>query len=213
VSTPLDAAIFSTMGTAITLLAIMNLMLAIVLMRQRMDNRVFAWGLRLGVLTSFMGMMVAFLMTAGPTPSQLAALEAGAPPTVVGGHSVGVADGGPGLPLVGWSMIGGDLRVPHFVGLHGMQMLALLGWALSRPAARRRWRETQRLALVWSGGLTYMAWMLLLTWQALRGQSIVTPDGQTWFAYGLLLASAGAATLVTLVGFRPTPSLATTHGD
>ncbi|MCB0133324.1 MAG: hypothetical protein KDD78_20815, partial [Caldilineaceae bacterium] len=49
VSTPLDAAIFSTMGTAITLLAIMNLMLAIVLMRQRMDNRVFAWGLRLGV--------------------------------------------------------------------------------------------------------------------------------------------------------------------
>ena len=213
VSTPLDAAIFSTMGTAITLLAIMNLMLAIVLIRRRMDNRVFAWGLRLGVLASFMGMMVAFLMTAGPTPAQLAALEAGAPPTVVGGHSVGVADGGPGLPLGGWSMIGGDLRVPHFVGLHGMQMLALLGWALSRPAARHRWRETHRLALVWIGGLTYMAWILLLTWQALRGQSIVMPDGQTWFAYGLLLASAGAATLVTLVGFRPTSSLTAANGD
>ena len=194
-ATPFDAAVFSAMGTAITTLAIMNLLLAILLIIQRMDDRVFAWGLRLGVIASFVGIAVAFLMTAGPTPEQLAALEAGEPVASIGAHSVGVADGGPGLPLVGWSTTGGDLRVAHFVGLHGMQVVPLLGWWLSRPAMRRRYRDGQRLAFVWIGGLSYMALTGLLTWQALRGQSVVAPDALTLAAFGILFGVAGLTTL------------------
>ncbi|MEZ4611313.1 MAG: hypothetical protein R2838_13915 [Caldilineaceae bacterium] len=108
-------------------------------------------------------------MTAGPTPSQRAALEAGETVTAIGAHSVGVEDGGPGLPLVGWSTVGGDLRIPHFVGLHGLQVLAVLAWLLTRPAARRRWNERQRVALVWIGGLAYLGWTGLLTWQRCAG--------------------------------------------
>jgi hypothetical protein len=199
VGTAFDAAVFSIMGTAITILAIMNLVLAVLLLIQRMDDRVFAWSLRLGVLASFVGITVAFFMTAGPTPEQMAALEAGAPMTTVGAHSVGVADGGPGLPFVGWSTEGGDLRVPHFVGLHGMQVIPLLGWWLSRPAQRRRYREGQRLAFVWIGGLSYIGFTLLLTWQALRGQSVIAPDGLTLAGFGMLISAAGLATLAVML--------------
>jgi hypothetical protein len=201
VATGFDAAVYSIMGTAITILAVMNLVLAILLLIQRMDDRGFAWSLRLGVLASFVGITVAFFMTAGPTPEQLAAMEAGAPMTTIGAHSVGVADGGPGLPFVGWSTAGGDLRVPHFVGLHGMQVIPLLGWWLSRPAQRRRYREGQRLAFVWIGGLSYIGFTLLLTWQALRGQSVIAPDGPTLAGFGILVGAAFVAALA--VGLMP----------
>ena len=199
VSTPFDAAVFNVMGAAITTLAVMNLVLAILLLVQRMDDPVLAWGLRLGVLASFVGIAVAFLMTAGPTPEQMAALEAGASLTTVGAHSVGVADGGTGLPFLGWSTQGGDLRAPHFVGLHGMQVIPLLAWWLTRPAMQRRYRQGQRVAFVWIGGLTYMGATALLTWQALRGQSVAAPDTLTMIVFCMLFGTAALATTITIL--------------
>jgi hypothetical protein len=99
-----------------------------------------------------------------------------------------VPDGGPGLPLLGWSTVGGDLRIGHFLGLHAMQVLPLLGFALTRPWAARRWSRDRRVQFVWLGGAAYLGLTATATWQALRGQSIVAPDGLT-----LVVAAAGTA--------------------
>jgi hypothetical protein len=49
-----------------------------------------------------------------------------------GSHTVGVADGGPGLPFVNWSVIGGDLRIAHFIAIHAIQIVPLFAFVLSQ---------------------------------------------------------------------------------
>ncbi len=196
VSTPFNGLVWSIMGGSIVCVWTANLILGIVLLRQRFADAAFAWALRLGVLISFVGMGVAFFMTT-PTATQLTAAKAGGGLPLSGAHTVGVADGGPGLPVVGWSTVGGDLRVPHFVGLHALQLLPLLGWLLVRHGARLR--PASRTALVWIAGLGYLGAVGLLTWQALRGQSLVAPDARTVIAAGSLLVVLVAALLAVLL--------------
>jgi hypothetical protein len=128
----------------IVLVWLMNLLAIVLLLNQRLPNPAFAWSLRLGLLVASVGMAVAFFMTSGPTPAQLAADQRGEGMPIVGAHSVGVEDDGPGLPVTGLSTVGGDLRVAHFFGLHGLQALPARlpprelrpGLALSGPPGR-----------------------------------------------------------------------------
>jgi hypothetical protein len=204
-TTALDGTLFSIMGVAILVLAVFNLLLGVWLTFQRMPNPVIAWSVRLGVFITLAGMFVAVIMTDGPTPSQVAQMEAGQRPSAIGAHSIGVDDGGPGLPILGWSTEGGDVRVPHFVGLHAMQVLPLLGYLLVR---RRTLSQRQQLWLVISGGAAYAGWLALLTWQALRGQSIVAMDALTLTAYAGLLGFVLISLVVGLVGLRLQPDSA-----
>lgn len=193
VSTPLDATLWYIMAASIVLVWSMVLVTAILLLIQRMSDPAFAWSLRLGILLSVVGMAVAFLMT-GPSTLQVAALHAGQQVKIIGAHSVGIADGGPGLPFLGWSTVGGDLRIPHFIGLHALQVLPFVGWFLTL----RRFASLgtgHRVALIWTFGLSYLSLIALLTWQALRAQSIVAPDALT---LQVLAAIIGTTILVVL---------------
>ena len=195
-TTPFNSFLWFTMGAFIVLVWTMTLLLAIMLLRQRMPDRTFAWSLRLGVLISSIGMPVAFFMVT-PTPEQAAVMASGYGPHIVGAHSVGVEDGGPGLPVLGWSTVGGDLRVAHFVGLHALQVLPFLGWLLTRRKGILTFLvANDRLALVWTAGSAYLGLVLLLFWQALRGQSVINPDTRTIAVAGALAAGVVTSTLI-----------------
>ena len=193
VGTAFDAAIWSAMGAIVVSVWVAGMLLAVLLVRQRLADPALAWSLRLGLVVAVVGMAVAFLMTS-PTPEQLAAAGG---PRVAGAHSVGVADGGPGLPVTGWSTVAGDLRVAHFVGLHGLQVLPAVGYLLTVLPARRLGGR-HRVALVWTVGLAYLGLVLLLAWQALRGQSVIAPDAITLAALAALGGGAVAVALAVL---------------
>jgi len=199
VATPFDGAVFSIMGIFIMALAVANFVLALVLGFQRLPDPVVAWGIRWGLIISLAGMASGVLMTTtNLPPTALAAAQAGQPVTIAGAHSVGVDDGGPGLPFLGWSTTGGDLRVGHFVGLHGLQALPLLAFVLTRVWMTQRLNARRRVALIWTVGLGYLSLTVLLTWQALRAQSLIAPDGVTLAAAALLFAVAAGAVVITI---------------
>ena len=201
VATALDGALWNAMAFFVVGVWAENLLTAVLLLVQRMPDPAFAWSLRLGVVVSFVGMSVAFLMTT-ETPEQARTAEAaGIDAPIQGAHSVGVEDGGPGLPLTGWSTTGGDLRVAHFVGLHGLQALPLLGFLLTGFGPG--WlRSGHRMALVWTTALTYLGLVVLLTWQALRGQPLIAPDAATLGALLALAAVAGIAASAVMLHAR-----------
>ncbi len=202
VATPLDADLWYAMATSIVTLWLANLAIAARLFRERTGDRAATWSVRLGLLLALVGMALGFLMTS-PTPAQLDTMRSGATVGIVGAHSVGVADDSPGMAITGWSSTGGDLRIPHFVGLHALQAIPLFAWllvALSRRFPRLGDERTRlRLVLVATG--TYAGVLAILTWQALRGQSLVHPDGATLTAVALLAVGV-AASVVTATGTR-----------
>ncbi|MFG3580504.1 hypothetical protein [Micromonospora chersina] len=193
-TTPLNGALFSAMGAAIMVLFLAQLVIGIVALLRPTADRVAGHAVRLGLGLSLLGMLVAIPMVTR-TPDSAAE-------GISGAHSVGVADGGPGLPLVGWSTTGGDLRIGHFVGLHALQALPLLAMLLNRFLGDRLDERTRaRLLLV--AGAAYGAATLLLTWQALRGQPLLRPDTLTVaVAVALVAATATAAGAVLARGQR-----------
>jgi hypothetical protein len=189
VSTPFDATLWSIMGSLITVFYVVNILGFILFLRQPFADRTLAWSIKLGLLIMLVGFGVAYLMT-GPTPIQLAHMQNGGSAEMVGAHTVGAPDGGPGLPLLGWSTRYGDLRVAHFVGIHGPQVLAIFGFVLILLARRPHnfLQESHRLRLIAGAFVAYLSIVFLVTWQALREQPITSPDAVTIASFTAVLA-------------------------
>lgn len=185
-TTYLDAAIVTTMGAAIVAAMGLSVAVARALFR-RPAPLACARAARLGLVIALGGASIGGLMGV-PARDQLTGLRDGA---VLGGHTVGGRDGGPGLPVTHWSTSHGDLRVPHFVGLHAMQVLPLVGWAI----ARRRRPADRQIALVRAAAAAYAALVGILLWQALRGEPVASPGPATLVALAITAACIGGKTL------------------
>ena len=206
VSTPFHAALWSVMAASIVTVWVAAVPIAVLLLRADLGDPARALAIRAGLLIALVGMGLAFLMT-GPTAAQLDDYQG-----IVGAHTVGVADGGPGLPVLGWSTVAGDLRIPHFVGMHALQVLPLAALLLevlgrritllAHPLARR---GTLRVLV----GL-YLGVLALVTGQALAGQSVVQPSALVLALGAALVVAAALAVLLTLRRYpqpnRPTPA-------
>lgn len=107
-----------------------------------------------------------------PTAAQLASAHAGRGMRTMGGHTVGAPDGGPGLSGTGWSTAHGDLRIPHFIGLHALQVLPLIAFMMRR----RRLSGDTRVRVTLTAAGSYFTLVVLLLIQALRGQPILRPE-------------------------------------
>jgi len=162
VGTPLDATLFAIMAGSILVLWLANIGLLVALFRERFADPAWGWALRLGLLVTILGAAIGGVMTR-PTPAQMESLKQHEQVRVIGAHTVGGPDGGPGLPAVGWSSRHGDLRVPHFFGLHGIQIIPLFAWVIGR-------RRAPAAIIAFAGG--YLTLFALLTWQALAGRPL-----------------------------------------
>ena len=87
-----------------------------------------------------------------------------------GSHWVGTPQpGGATVPLMGWSLTVGDLRPAHFVSIHAMQALPLMGlWLDRRGSTDRR--------LLWGAAAIWSILCLALFLQALMGLPLI-PQG------------------------------------
>ncbi len=202
-TTPFDNTVFQVMGATVVVLWLGALVIAVLLLRAKILDRAMAWAVRLSSLIALAGAAVGFLMVR-PTPEQLAVDES----PIVGAHAVGVPDGGPSMPLTGWASNGGDLRIPHFFGMHALQLLPLLLLVLAALAPRfaRLADERVRLRLTLTASAAYTVTFALLTWQALRGQALFAPDGATWAAAGTIVLLSATAATFSLRGPSPSPS-------
>jgi len=196
VSTVRDATLFGIMGAAIAVQTTAAAAVVVALWRQRFADAAVGWTLRAGMTLTLVGAATGGLMTR-PTDAQLAAARAAQGMPVSGAHTVGAPDGGAGIPGTGWSREHGDLRVPHFVGLHAMQALALVAVAIRR-------RSRAAAALVRAAAVSYAALFAILLWQALGGESIVAPSAATM---GVLGAWAAMTAVAAWAAGRRMPAL------
>ncbi|PRY60611.1 hypothetical protein [Glycomyces artemisiae] len=177
-----------------------NVVIAVLVLFQRIGDRAVTAVIRWGLLLSSLGMFAAFFIVTVGGQGQRTQVDAnGTEVPLNAGHGVGDLDGN-GMVLTGWSTTGGDMRVAHFIGLHGIQVLIGLGMLLSFLAVRRAWLRDDRVraAVVRWSAAGYLGVFATAAWQAVRGQSFTSPDAASLAAYGaaVLVAAAGIALTV-----------------
>lgn len=154
VATAFDGAIFTIMGVMI----FVNTLLAVLLLIQFRARpaglaTAYWWGIRCGIFLFIAGSLTGMMMIAN------------------GAHTVGLPDGGPGLPIVNWSTEAGDLRVAHLIGLHAFQILPLLGYTVSRKLGHLA--VSRQLMSLGAAALVYIAVFLFVFGQALSGRPLL----------------------------------------
>ncbi|MBA3440844.1 MAG: hypothetical protein H0T92_13340 [Pyrinomonadaceae bacterium] len=159
-ATGFDVAVFSLMGIMIivnTLLAACAFILFFTTTAPL--PAAYLWGIRLGLgIFILAGIEGTFMLSRSS-------------------HSVGLHDGGPGLPFVNWSRGGGDLRIAHFMSLHALQLIPLAGFVLHRHSRKLPISDPTRWTFVFASVYVSLATLLFL--QAMMGRPLIPQAAAT----------------------------------
>ena len=149
ISNPFDGLIFTAMGILIAINVIIMALFIFETIRLKLKTpKLLQWAILLGWVIVFFGSWVG-----GQMISEMS-------------HNIGVEDGGPGLPLVNWSTIAGDLRVAHFFGLHGLQIIPILALLISNKS---KTSARNQIIIVTVFGIAYALCIGYTFYQAKQG--------------------------------------------
>jgi hypothetical protein len=152
VQTPFTSLMYTLMGIGAVALVVCIGIVGVLAWRDRAAR--FGPGLRLGVGLGFALSAVLTFFIAGYLGGH-------------GSHFVGTpSPGAATLPLFGWSLEVGDLRPAHFLALHAMQVLPLLGLWADRIGRRSP-------LLPWTAAAAYAGLTVAVLVQALMGLPLV----------------------------------------
>ena len=150
---PLDGLLFAAMGILVGINVLTMALFFVETIRKKLDTtKAIQWAILMGWIIILLGSMVG-----GQMIGQMS-------------HNVGVADGGEGLPLLNWSTVAGDLRVAHFFGLHGLQIIPLFAFMLAK-----KWKATDKKQIIAVSifGLLYATWIGYTFYQAKQGMPFI----------------------------------------
>ncbi|MDT7785682.1 MAG: hypothetical protein QOF58_4101 [Pseudonocardiales bacterium] len=154
---------FNTSTDPITLLAtqiftsgvaalfLLQLAIVTLVLFQRGGDRVLMRAVRWGLSLATIGMILPVYWMATEIHQRTVTDANGAEIVMYQGHDVGA----------------GDFRVPHFIGLHGIQVLLVIAFL------SRRLDERVRARLVGVAAVAYTGLLVLAIWQTARGQSLL----------------------------------------
>lgn len=112
VSTPVYAALFSLMAIAATIATLATAYIGVQFFGEQVVELPahYLWSIRLGIIIFVIFSFEGFVM--GSRMS----------------HTIGGPDGDLSIPFLDWSLKYGDPRIPHFIGMHALQVLPILSF-------------------------------------------------------------------------------------
>ncbi len=150
IDSPLDGLLFASMGIMIALNTVVVIIVFVLFLQHHAHLPAdYILSVRLGLLIFLIGNVVGGMIISH------------------GGHTIGAVDGSEGIPFLNWSKVGGDLRIAHFLGLHSIQILPLVGYLLKQIGISLKTRVRAIIGI-------FMMYLLFLTFvllHTLKGQS------------------------------------------